>query len=185
MGGVVSTLRADTRRSRSDDNEAGVTTAVATARQDADGPGSQADERDGRPEPIRNGTIPERLNYLFATVVQFDGKPYTAGRVAQWINDNGGKISSVYVLKILRGERKEPTTGYLRLIAQFFEISPSYFYEDDPAPIDGHRQNMMILLREPEYAALLQRYASLPPTLRQGVRELIERMVQADGRSAD
>lgn len=160
-------------------------TVVAAARQDADGPGLQADDGDGRPKPVRNGTIPERLNYLFTTVVQSDGKPYTAGRVAGWINDNGGKISSVYVLKILRGERKEPTTSYLRLIAQFFEISPSFFYEDDPAPIDGHRQNMMILLREPEYASMLQQYASLSPTLQQGVRELIDRMVQADGRSGD
>lgn len=161
---------------------------VAGARQDADGPDPQgaaapeggAEPGDRRPTADRAGTIPERLNYLFATVVQWDGKPYTAARVAAWINDNGGKISSVYVLKILRGERKEPSPGYLRLIAQFFEVSPSFFYDADPAPLDGHRQNMMILLREPEFASMLQQYASLSPTLRQGVRELLERMAQAE-----
>lgn len=160
-------------------------TVVAAARRDADEASPKTQDGDGRPEPRRNGTIPERLNYLFTTVVQWDGKPYTAGRVAAWINDNGGKISSVYVLKILRGERKEPTAGYLRLIAQFFEISPSFFYEEDPGPVDGHRQNMMMLLREPEYAAMLQQFASLPSALQQGVRELIERMVQADRGTID
>lgn len=157
-------------------------TIAAAARQNPDGPGPAGDG-DARPEPVRNGTIPERLNYLFATVVQADGKPYTAGRVATWINDNGGKISSVYLLKIMRGERKEPTAGYLRMIAQFFEISPSFFYEDDPAPIDGRRQNMMMLLREPEYSSMLQKYTSLPPTLRQAVSELMDRMAQAEGSS--
>lgn len=133
----------------------------------------------GRPNPDRTGTIPERLTYLFETVRGRNGEHHTPTQVASWITDNGGKISTVYIRKILSGERQTPGASYLKPIAQYFRVSPSFFYDDDPAPIDGLEQHLLILIRDTEYVSLLERYSTLSPELREIVSSVIDQLMRS------
>lgn len=149
------------------------------ARQDRE-PATQPSESAGsRPTPDRAGTIPERMAYLFDTVRGSNGEHHTPAQVAGWITDNGGKISAVYIRKILSGERQTPGANYLKPIAQYFRVSPSFFYDDDPDPIDGLEQHLLILIRAPEYLSVLERYHALTPDLREIVSSVMDNLVQS------
>ncbi|WP_308820256.1 hypothetical protein [Pseudonocardia alni] len=122
----------------------------------------------------RRGTIPQRVFYLFSTVTQADGRPYPATDVARWINANGGKITNVYIQKLISGERGErPQSSYLQWIGKFFGVGISFFYDDNPPEIDGQYQNAIIMLRNPKSAELQQLYGRLTPLQQEGVRRLM------------
>ncbi|WP_226358526.1 hypothetical protein [Pseudonocardia sp. ICBG601] len=126
----------------------------------------------------RAGTIPQRLYYLFTTIVRADKRPYTTAEVARWINSNGGKITTVYIQKLLTGERgKNPSEDYLRWISRFFEIDVRFFLEERPVAIDGLRQSAVILLRNRHIAELVQLYAQLTPGQQDAVHGLITKIV--------
>lgn len=119
------------------------------------------------------------MAYLFDTVRGSNGEHHTPAQVAGWITDNGGKISAVYIRKILSGERQTPGANYLKPIAQYFRVSPSFFYDDDPDPIDGLEQHLLILIRAPEYLSVLERYHALTPDLREIVSSVMDNLVQS------
>ena len=122
----------------------------------------------------RRGTIPQRVYYLFTVVVQADGRPYPATYVARWINANGGKITNVYIQKLISGERGErPQPSYLQWIGKFFGMGLSFFYDEDPPEVDGQYQNAIIMLRDPDGAELPQLYGRLSPLQQLGVRQLM------------
>jgi transcriptional regulator with XRE-family HTH domain len=138
-----------------------------------------------RPRPNRRGTIPQRLNYLFETVHAPGSKPYSAAEVARWINDNGGKISSVYILKILNGERTGPGHEYLKTLAEFFGVSHTYFYEDDPAEVDGAALNAAIVLRNDNVQSMLVRAARLSPQSQKALSDIIDGLLRAEGKDPE
>lgn len=127
----------------------------------------------------RCGTIPQRLFYLFNTVTQADGRPYPATDVARWINANGGKITNVYIQKLISGERGErPRSSYLQWIGKFFCVGASFFYDEDPPELDGQYQNAIIMLRSPQRAEFQQLYGRLTPLQQEGVRQLMITLVR-------
>lgn len=127
-----------------------------------------------RHSSYRHGTIPQRVFYLFSTVTQADGRPYPATDVARWINANGGKITNVYIQKLMSGERGErPQSSYLQWIGKFFGVGISFFYDENPPEIDGQYQNAIIMLRSPKSAQLQQLYGRLTPLQQEGVRRLM------------
>ncbi|RTL63787.1 MAG: XRE family transcriptional regulator [Pseudonocardiaceae bacterium] len=129
------------------------------------------------------GTMPERLNYLFQSIRNIDDKPYSAAQVARWINDNGGEISSVYILKILNGERTDPSQRYLKELARFFGVSPAFFWEDEPADLDVHELRQRILLRDDLVQSMMLRVARLSPSSQQALSEIIESLLKVEGKS--
>jgi transcriptional regulator with XRE-family HTH domain len=140
------------------------------------------EQRRGRPVANRRGGIPERLNYLFQTVHAPDRRPYSAAEVARWINDNGGKISSVYILKILNGERTDPSQRYLKEIARYFGVSPAFFWEDDPAELDGEALNTQILLRDDLVQSMMLRAARLSRGQQEALSGIIDSLLRAEGK---
>ncbi|GJF05880.1 helix-turn-helix domain-containing protein [Pseudonocardia sp. D17] len=129
------------------------------------------------------GTMPERLNYLFQNVRNIDDKPYSAAQVARWINDNGGEISSVYILKILNGERTDPSQRYLKELARFFGVSPAFFWEDEPADLDVDELRQRILLRDDLVQSMMLRAARLSPSSQQALSDIIDSLLKAEGKS--
>ncbi|GAA4554848.1 hypothetical protein [Pseudonocardia xishanensis] len=130
----------------------------------------------------RRGNIPERLNYLFDSVHAAGDKPYSAAEVARWISEHGGSISSVYILKIRNGERLEPNQRFLRDIARFFCVPPTFFIEDDPAEIDGEALNAQILLRDDLVQSMMRRAARLSRGQQEALSGIIDSLLRAEGK---
>lgn len=134
-----------------------------------------------RPTADRRGTIPQRLNYLFEVVHAPGVKPYSAAHVAKWINDNGGQISSVYINKILDGDRMNPSTKYLVSLAEFFAVEPSFFLDTNPPELDGATQNVKIIQREP-LGQRLMRALQLSARSQKALNDIIDSLLLAEGK---
>lgn len=135
-----------------------------------------------RPRPDRFGSIPERLNYLFAAVHTPGRRPYSAAEVARWINDNGGSISAVYILKILSGERRDPSPRYLTSLAAFFEVEPEFFTSDEPPEVDGDTADARIRMRSEQAQLLLHRATLLSPRSLDALGSIIDSLLRAEGK---
>jgi transcriptional regulator with XRE-family HTH domain len=134
-----------------------------------------------RPEPKRDGTIPERLNYLWDLVRAPGGKEYSAAEVARRIQcDFGGEISSVYILKILSGERSRPTDQYLEMLARFFEQPLEFFLSPDPPDVDGAAVAGAIVLRSEAVQAMEQQVAKLPARQQQALNDIVDNLLKAE-----
>lgn len=137
-----------------------------------------------RPKANRRGSVPERLRYLFDTVHAPGRKPYSAAEVARWINSNGGSISSVYILKILSGERTDPSPRYLKQLAQFFGVSPAFFWEDDPPALDGAAQHAKIVLRSDRVQKMMLKASQLSEASQDALSDIIDSLLRAEGKKA-
>ncbi|MEV7925436.1 helix-turn-helix domain-containing protein [Kitasatospora sp. NPDC088779] len=86
-------------------------------------------------ESAESGSIASRLNHLFATVHPADRAPYTNPEVAQAINEKAGHqvLGPTYLWQLRKGKRTDPTHSRLTAIADFFGVSPLYFYEEETA----------------------------------------------------
>jgi transcriptional regulator with XRE-family HTH domain len=85
---------------------------------------------DDSPHPDR--FFASRLDLLFRTVHPQDRKPYTAAEVAKAINDAAGEnaISAGYVWQLRTGRRDNPTYRQLIALSRFFDVSPTFFFEE-------------------------------------------------------
>ncbi|OLL90024.1 hypothetical protein Ae406Ps2_6182 [Pseudonocardia sp. Ae406_Ps2] len=148
--------------------------------------GPRQDQRiQQRLDGYRSGSIPQRLYYLFTTIVGPAKRPYPAADVARWINANGGHITTVYMQKLLTGERgKNPGEDYLRWISEFFAVPVSFFREVQPAPINGLHQSAVVLLRNNRAAELVQLYAQLTPGQQDAVHRLLAGIVDDNNSGA-
>jgi transcriptional regulator with XRE-family HTH domain len=86
---------------------------------------------DDAPNP--GGFLAARLDLLFRTVVNpADSKPYSVAAVARAINDATGDsaISAGYVWQLKTGRRDNPTYRQLIALSRFFDVSPTFFFEE-------------------------------------------------------
>lgn len=131
------------------------------------------------------GTIAQRLQYLVEHVTPPGQRPFGAAEIARWINESGsGKISSVFVSKILAGER-QPSLDKLQLLAKFFGVSPSYFVDDDPAEPDTDALIAQIMQRNITLDAqqLLAKIAQLAPATQAALSDIVDNLLLAEGKA--
>jgi transcriptional regulator with XRE-family HTH domain len=94
------------------------------------GGGGSSTVADDAPRP--DGFFASRLDLLFRTVHPQDRKPYTSAEVAKAINDAAGEntISPGYVWQLRTGRRGNPTYRQLIALSRFFDVSPTFFFEE-------------------------------------------------------
>jgi transcriptional regulator with XRE-family HTH domain len=80
------------------------------------------------------GSFAQKLNHLFETVKKPDGAKYTQGDV---VKGTGGVISRVYLWKLRSGRSTNPGYHIVQAIANFFDVDPSYFFEEDGDETDA------------------------------------------------
>jgi transcriptional regulator with XRE-family HTH domain len=130
--------------------------------------------------PAPEGSLAGKINQLFETVRRADGKPYSNEDVAEAINGRGeATISGTYLWYLRRGDRDNPTKKHLEVLARFFDVSPAFFFDDQPArPIAGdppdHRGDA-------ETRRVARRLDGLSPRSLRAVAELIDRVRELEG----
>jgi transcriptional regulator with XRE-family HTH domain len=85
---------------------------------------------DDAPHPDR--LLARRLDHLFRTVHPADRKAFTPAEVAAAINGAAGErvTSGTYLWQLRTGRRDNPTYKVVAGLAEFFGVSPTYFFED-------------------------------------------------------
>ena len=79
-----------------------------------------------------SATLAERIDHLFHTQLSPRGREYTYREVAAAVTgQNGTTFSPAYLWQLRTGAKDNPTMRHLEALARFFQVSPSYFFDDE------------------------------------------------------
>lgn len=83
-----------------------------------------------------SATLAERIDCLFRTHLSPRGREYSYREVAAAIRRGaegreGETISAAYLWGLRTGAKDNPTMKHLQALARFFQVSPSYFFEEE------------------------------------------------------
>lgn len=127
-------------------------------------------------------TLAQKLDHLFRTVHPRNRGPYSLREVAAAIALRGGPpISPTYLMQLRRGLRDNPTRRQLEALADFFGVSPLYFFDDELAERTDAQLDLLAALRDADVRHLALRAAVLPPQTVRVITELIERARALEG----
>jgi transcriptional regulator with XRE-family HTH domain len=151
---------------------------IASATTSADG-GAVNEERPA--QPVRR-TLPEKLDYLFATVrPPGQYREYTHEEIAERAKAAGHSISASYVHALRRKEGKSPQLRALEAIAAAFGVPVAYFFNDQVAAQLEQNLELIAALNRPEVRAVAMAAAELSPESIQTLWELVTRVRDLEG----
>lgn len=78
---------------------------------------------------LGNTQFADKLNHLFASRTRPDGTEYTHEEVHQATG-----ITVGYISKLRTGKTENPGYKVIRALSTFFQVSPSYFFDEDAIP---------------------------------------------------
>ena len=79
-----------------------------------------------------SATLAERIDHLIRTQLSPRGREYTYREVAAAVTGrNGTTFSPAYLWQLRTGAKDNPTMRHLEALARFFQVSPSYFFDDE------------------------------------------------------
>jgi transcriptional regulator with XRE-family HTH domain len=127
-------------------------------------------------------TLAEKLDRLFHAVHARNRSEYSHEEVAEAIRARGGPtISATYLWQLRKGARDNPTKKHLEAIADFFGVSPAYFFDDETAERINAELELLAALRDSSVRQMALRAFGLSPESLEALREMIERVRQLEG----
>jgi transcriptional regulator with XRE-family HTH domain len=135
-----------------------------------------------RPRRSSSGrTLADKLDHLFRTIHPRNRGEYSYDEVAQAIQETGVTISGTYIWMLRTGRRDNPTKRHLAALAQFFGVSPMYFFDDEQAAKIDAELDLLAALRDAGVRRIALRASALQPNLQAAVGELIDRLLEHQG----
>ncbi|CCF85427.1 helix-turn-helix domain-containing protein [Nitrolancea hollandica] len=132
-------------------------------------------------QPCRD-SLAEKLNHLFHTVHPRNRAEYSNEEVAEAVRSRGGPtISATYLWQLRKGLRDNPTKKHVEALAQFFGVSPAYFFDDEAAAQIKAELELLAALRDASVRQLALRASGLSPESLSALAEMIERVRQLEG----
>ena len=135
--------------------------------------------------PSASRTFAEKLDHLFRTVHPGNRGEYTYDEVAQAIQDTGVSISGTYIWMLRTGRRDNPTKKHIAALAQFFGVTPLYFFDDEEAAKIDAQLDLLAALRDAGVRRIALRASVLQPNLLAAVGDLIDRLLENQGPPPD
>lgn len=133
-------------------------------------------------ETPRGRTLAEKLDYLFRTIRRRGEGEYTFDEVAQALRRQGGPtISATYIWQLRKGLRDNPTKRHIEALAEFFGVSPAYFFDDEAAERVREELGLLATLRDSEVRELAMRAFGLSTESLSAIRGMIERVRKLEG----
>jgi transcriptional regulator with XRE-family HTH domain len=127
-------------------------------------------------------TLSEKLNHLFNTFHPPHRGPYTNDEVAAAICEGDGPtISGAYLWYLRRGERDNPTKKHLEVLASFFGVSPSYFFDEEEARKIDEELELLAALRDAGVKKVALRAAGLSPKNLKTLAKMIGNVRKMEG----
>lgn len=124
-------------------------------------------------------SLADKLNALFERAYPASqGRPYTNREAAAMIRAKGGQISDVYIWQLRKGLRTNPTKDHLESLADFFGVSPAYFFEQDVTDRTLSDLSTLETLRRLKPAQVSLRTVLEQEGLSAESRELIQQVIQ-------
>ncbi|MDQ3702482.1 MAG: helix-turn-helix domain-containing protein, partial [Chloroflexota bacterium] len=94
-------------------------------------------------------TLAQKLDHLFHAVHPRGRGEYSLEEVAEGIRGRGGPtISATYIWQLRKGLKDNPTKKHLEALADFFGVSPLYFFDDEAAAQIESEIELLVTLRD-------------------------------------
>lgn len=131
---------------------------------------------------LRVRRLADKLDRLFRTVHPRDRGEYSFEEVAEAIRARGGPtISGTYLWQLRKGLRDNPTMKHLEVLADFFGVSPVYFFDDEAAPRIDAELDLLVALRDAPVRQIALRASGLSSESLAAITEMVERVRQLEG----
>jgi len=135
---------------------------------------------DSPPEPRRS--LADKIDRLFHTIHPKGRGPYSYKEVEAGIRDRGGPpMSSSYIWQLRTGKRDNPTMRHLEALADFFRVSPSYFFDEEASERIDAELSMLSTMRDNQVRTVAMRANGLSPETLETIKGLIERARDLEG----
>jgi transcriptional regulator with XRE-family HTH domain len=137
----------------------------------------------GEEPSSKPGIVAQRLEHLFQTVHPRDREPYSNRDVAEEINRRAGThvISATYLWQLRTGKRDDPTHSRLSAVADFFGVSPMYFYDDAVAERADEQMELLSVLRDEGVRHMALRADGLSAKSLAAITRMIEHSRELEG----
>ncbi len=133
-------------------------------------------------EAPRTRTMAEKIDRLFRTVHPRDRGEYSFEEVAAAIRGRGGPtVSATYLWQLRKGLRDNPTKKHLEALADFFGVSPAYFFDDEAAARIDAELGLLAALRDASVRQIALRAFGLSPQSLNTIADMVERVRELEG----
>jgi transcriptional regulator with XRE-family HTH domain len=123
-----------------------------------------------------------RLDKLFQTVHRPNGGEYAYEEVAAALRARGGPtISATYIWQLRTGKRDNPTKSHLEALAEFFGVSPAYFFDEAAAARVEAQLELLGAMRDSGVSQIALRSFGLSSGMLDAIAQIIENARKAEG----
>lgn len=128
------------------------------------------------------GDLALKLDRLFRIVHPPGEREYSSETVARMIGQRGGPtISGTYLWQLRTGIKDNPAKRHLESIAAFFEVSPSYFFDEELGERIASELELVAALRDSGVHGVALRAVGLSPRSIDAIRGMIESAREIEG----
>ncbi|MEV4611210.1 helix-turn-helix domain-containing protein [Kitasatospora sp. NPDC049258] len=129
-------------------------------------------------------TLSGRIDRLFQVVRRPSGEPYSHEEVARACREASGEtFSATYLWQLRTGRRDNPTKRHLEALAQFFQVPPSYFFDDEQSDRITEELALLGAMRNAGVREVALRAVTLSPEGLGTISDMIEAIARREARS--
>ena len=128
-------------------------------------------------------SLADKINHLFGTIRRPDGSPHSNEEVAAAMGQatDGPRISGSYLWLLRRGERDNPTKRHLEALAEFFDVSPAYFFDDAKSRLIAQELATLRALADAGVKRVATRLGGLSPDGLASIAGIVEHIRKVEG----
>lgn len=129
--------------------------------------------------PAGEGTLAERIAYLFQNMYPRNRGPYTMEEVVDGLRARGGPTISYNFLHALRrGTRDNPTKQHLEALASWFGVPVSYFFDDEVSTRVRSQIQLLSAMRNNAIRDIALRASELTPEGLSALADIIDNVAR-------
>ncbi|GIH70093.1 helix-turn-helix domain-containing protein [Sphaerimonospora thailandensis] len=126
-------------------------------------------------EPPVRSSLAEKIDRLFEVVLRPDREQYRNEEVASACREaTGESFSATYLWQLRNGRRTNPTKRHLEALAQFFQVPPAYFFDDEQSERIAEELELLGALRDNAVRQIALRAVTLSPEGLDTISDVIE-----------
>ncbi|WP_086825827.1 helix-turn-helix domain-containing protein [Allokutzneria sp. NRRL B-24872] len=117
---------------------------------------------DSAAEDSAAGVLAEKIDHLFRVVRRPNGDQHSHEEVAKACREaTGESFSATYLWQLRTGRRDNPTKRHLEALAEFFQVPPAYFFDDEKGAAIAKELDLLAALRNSEVRRMALRAVNL------------------------
>jgi transcriptional regulator with XRE-family HTH domain len=130
------------------------------------------------PEPT---SLAAKIDKLFQVVRKPSREQYSHDEVARACREaTGESFSTTYLWQLRTGRRDNPTKRHLEALAQFFQVSPAYFFDDEQSAKIAEELELLGALRDAGVRNVALRAVTLSPAGLDTISDMIDAIARRE-----